>query len=46
MKLKMSLLKKVFFLAIDGIEPEVINEIMNAEIVAMEERHHKGTNYY
>lgn len=31
-------------MAIDGIEPEVINEIMNAEIAAMEERHQKGRN--
>src|SRR5690625_2272060 len=29
-------------LAVDGIEPEVINEILNAEITAMEDRHHKG----
>lgn len=35
-------IKKGILLAIDGIEPEVINEIMNAEIVAMEERHHRG----
>lgn len=35
-------IKKGILLAIDGIEPEVINEIMNAEIAAMEERHHRG----
>lgn len=35
-------IKKGVYLAIDGIEPEVINEIMNAEITAMEERHQKG----
>jgi len=35
-------IKKGILLAIDGIEPEVINEIMNAEIVAMEDRHYKG----
>lgn len=33
---------KGILLAVDGIEPEVINEIMNAEITAMEERHEKG----
>src|SRR5690625_5072363 len=35
-------IKKGVLLAIDGIEPEVINEIMNAEIAAMEEQHYKG----
>ncbi|MDQ0351280.1 chemotaxis protein MotA [Alkalibacillus filiformis] len=35
-------IKKGVYLAIDGIEPEVINDIMNAEIAAMEERHNKG----
>ncbi|MGM8213378.1 flagellar motor protein MotP [Virgibacillus sp. W0430] len=35
-------IKKGILLAVDGIEPEVINEIMNAEITAMEERHYKG----
>src|SRR5699024_2407372 len=34
--------KKGILLAVDGIEPEVINDIMNAEITAMEERHVKG----
>src|SRR5690625_5224174 len=34
--------RKGILLAVDGIEPEVINDIMNAEIVAMEERHAKG----
>jgi len=29
-------------LAIDGLEPDAITEIMNAEIIAMEERHYKG----
>lgn len=37
-------IKKGILLAIDGIEPEVINEIMNAEIAAMEDRHYKGRN--
>lgn len=35
-------LKKGIMLAVDGIEPEIIHEIMNAEIAAMEERHYKG----
>src|SRR5690606_23236241 len=32
-------IKKGMLLAIDGIEPEVIIEIMEAEILALEERH-------
>jgi chemotaxis protein MotA len=35
-------IKKGILLAVDGIEPEVINDIMNAEIVAIEERHQRG----
>lgn len=35
-------MKKGILLAVDGLEPEVINDIMNAEISAMEERHKKG----
>lgn len=35
-------IKKGIYLAIDGIEPEVINDILNAEIAATEERHEKG----
>lgn len=35
-------IKKGVLLAVDGIEPEVINDIMNAEITAMEDRHYKG----
>lgn len=35
-------IKKGMLLAVDGIEPEVIQEIMNAEVVAMEERHYQG----
>src|SRR5699024_9370951 len=35
-------IKKGIMLAVDGIEPEVINEILNAEIAAMEDRHHRG----
>ncbi|SFG49046.1 chemotaxis protein MotA [Halobacillus alkaliphilus] len=35
-------IKKGILLAVDGIEPEVINDIMNAEIIAVEERHQRG----
>ncbi|RYG74940.1 flagellar motor protein MotP [Lentibacillus lipolyticus] len=35
-------LKKGVLLVVDGIEPEVISDIMNAEITAMEERHYRG----
>ncbi|UII55207.1 flagellar motor protein MotP [Cytobacillus spongiae] len=35
-------IRKGILLAVDGIEPDVISDIMNAEIVAMEERHRKG----
>ncbi|MYL20067.1 flagellar motor protein MotP [Halobacillus litoralis] len=35
-------IKKGILLAVDGVEPDVINEIMNAEISAVEERHQKG----
>lgn len=35
-------IKKGVLLAIDGIEPEVIHDIMSAEIMAMEDRHSKG----
>lgn len=35
-------IKKGVLLAIDGIEPEMINDIMSAEITAMEERHRTG----
>ncbi|KHE70316.1 flagellar motor protein MotP [Halobacillus sp. BBL2006] len=35
-------IKKGILLAVDGIEPEVINDIMNAEVVAVEERHQRG----
>lgn len=37
-----SFIKKGVLLAIDGIEPEVIQDIMSAEITAMEDRHQKG----
>lgn len=35
-------IKKGILLAVDGIEPDVISDIMNAEITAMEDRHYKG----
>lgn len=35
-------IKKGVLLAVDGIEPDVINDIMHAEISALEERHRKG----
>ncbi|WP_017473439.1 flagellar motor protein MotP [Amphibacillus jilinensis] len=35
-------IKKGVLLAIDGIEPEVIQDIMSAEVTAMEDRHSKG----
>ncbi|MBU8879755.1 flagellar motor protein MotP [Bacillus sp. FJAT-29790] len=35
-------IRKGVLLAVDGIESDVINDIMNAEIAAMEERHRKG----
>ncbi|ASN04964.1 flagellar motor protein MotP [Virgibacillus necropolis] len=35
-------IKKGILLAVDGIEPKVISDIMNAEITAMEDRHYKG----
>ncbi|WP_404453666.1 flagellar motor protein MotP [Virgibacillus necropolis] len=35
-------IKKGILLAVDGVEPDVISDIMNAEITAMEDRHYKG----
>ncbi|ADU31514.1 flagellar motor protein MotP [Evansella cellulosilytica] len=35
-------IEKGVLLAVDGIEPEIIKDIMMAEVVAMEERHRKG----
>ena len=35
-------IRKGVLLAVDGIEPEVIQEIMEAEITALEERHQRG----
>lgn len=35
-------MKKGILLAVDGVEQEVIIDVMNAEIAAMEERHRRG----
>ncbi len=35
-------IQKGVLLAVDGIEPDIIKDIMMAEVVAMEERHRKG----
>ncbi|MFC7061496.1 flagellar motor protein MotP [Halobacillus seohaensis] len=35
-------IKKGILLAVDGVEPEVINDILSAEITAVEERHYRG----
>lgn len=35
-------IRKGVLLAVDGIEPDIIKDIMMAEVVAMEERHRKG----
>src|SRR5699024_12776040 len=35
-------IKKGILLAVDGIEPEMIHEIMDAEITATQNRHEKG----
>jgi chemotaxis protein MotA len=35
-------IRKGVLLAVDGIEPDVITDIMNAEIIALEERHRKS----
>src|SRR5690625_1998725 len=34
-------IKKGILLAVDGIEPEVINDIMNAEITAIDRKHYR-----
>jgi chemotaxis protein MotA len=33
---------KGVLLTVDGVEPEMIKDIMNAEIIAMEDRHYRG----
>src|SRR5699024_9603528 len=35
-------IEKGVVLAIDGVEPEVMNDIMHAEFIALEDRHYKG----
>ncbi|MDQ0272144.1 flagellar motor protein MotP [Cytobacillus purgationiresistens] len=35
-------IRKGILLAVDGMEPQMINDIMDADIIAMEERHRKG----
>jgi len=35
-------IRKGILLAVDGIEPELIKDIMEAELIAVEERHQKG----
>ncbi|WP_335871296.1 flagellar motor protein MotP [Bacillus sp. 2205SS5-2] len=35
-------IKKGVLLAVDGIEPDVIVDILNAEMIALEDRHRKG----
>lgn len=35
-------IKKGIYLAVDGLEPEMINDILTAEVIALEERHEKG----
>ncbi|GAB3065445.1 flagellar motor protein MotP [Virgibacillus ainsalahensis] len=35
-------IRKGILLAVDGIEPEMIRDIMNAEITAMDDRHYRG----
>ncbi|MGY4689197.1 flagellar motor protein MotP [Salibacterium sp. K-3] len=39
-------IKKGILLAVDGIEPDIIKDIMMAEVVAMEERHKKGRRLF
>ncbi|RSL34252.1 flagellar motor protein MotP [Salibacterium salarium] len=39
-------IKKGVLLAVDGIEPDIIKDIMMAEVVAMEERHKKGRRIF
>lgn len=39
-------IKKGVLLAVDGIEPDVIKDIMMAEVVAMEDRHSKGRSMF
>ncbi|WP_068674766.1 flagellar motor protein MotP [Oceanobacillus sp. Castelsardo] len=39
-------IRKGILLVVDGVEPEVINDILEAEIIALEERHAKGRSLF
>ncbi|SDH31299.1 chemotaxis protein MotA [Alteribacillus persepolensis] len=39
-------IRKGVLLAVDGMEPDVIKDIMMAEVVALEERHRKGRLFF
>src|SRR5699024_4565087 len=39
-------IRKGVMLAVDGVEPEVVTDILNAEITAMEERHYQGRTLF
>lgn len=39
-------IRKGLLLVVDGVEPEVINDILEAEIMAMEERHAKSRSLF
>src|SRR5690606_18686312 len=39
-------LRKGILLVVDGVEPAVIKDILEAEIIAMEERHEKGQSIF
>lgn len=41
-----SFVKKGILLAIDGVEPEMIRELLEAEIAAVEERHTRGRSMF
>ncbi len=41
-----SFVKKGILLAIDGVEPEMIRELLEAEIAAVEERHARGRSMF
>ncbi len=38
--------RKGLLLAIDGVEPEIIKEMLEAEIIGVEERHSRGRNMF
>lgn len=41
-----SFIRKGILLVVDGVEPEMINDILEAEIIAMEDRHAKGRSLF